>query len=136
MLVAGPNSVCDVCLEPFGCDGKAPCSISCGHVFCVDCLDRVTKPSCPLCRNYFDSRATIKLHLDLDTVKPLSPSSNATDLDHDEDARRLRDAINRVTKEGCSESQIRQLIQDGNKFFQRAPKGRVRRGRMTFSPLS
>ncbi|KAJ3510895.1 hypothetical protein NMY22_g15829 [Coprinellus aureogranulatus] len=28
--------------------------------------------------------------------------------------------------EGCLELQIRQLIQDGNKFFQRAPKGRYK----------
>ncbi|KAF6756496.1 hypothetical protein DFP72DRAFT_846791 [Ephemerocybe angulata] len=43
MLVAGPNSACEVCLEAFRCDGKAPCSISCGHVFCVDVVTRSDK---------------------------------------------------------------------------------------------
>ena len=36
MLCLGPGSVCDVCLEPFGSDLKAPCSIDCGHVFCLE----------------------------------------------------------------------------------------------------
>ncbi|KAF5339824.1 hypothetical protein D9611_009142 [Ephemerocybe angulata] len=136
MLVAGPNSACDVCLEAFGCDGKAPCSISCGHVFCVDCLSRVTRPSCPLCRDYFDSRATIKLHLDLDAVRSSpAPNSNVT-LSDEEDARRLREEIDNITTTGCTESQVRRLLADGKTFLHSLPKGTFKDLRTQYKMLS
>lgn len=123
MLVAGPNSACDVCLENFGRDGKAPCSISCGHVFCVDCLSRVERPQCPFCRNYFDPRSTIKLHLDLDNVKSSPTSTAVVSLTNDEeDADRLREQIISIAATGCSESTVRKLLADGKAFLARVPK--------------
>lgn len=34
MLVLGPNSTCDVCLECYTTGANVPHAISCGHVFC------------------------------------------------------------------------------------------------------
>ncbi|KAJ6464812.1 hypothetical protein DFH09DRAFT_957634 [Mycena vulgaris] len=48
MLSLGPGSACDVCLEPFGAELKAPSSIPCGHVFCVECDDLRSLPHSPL----------------------------------------------------------------------------------------
>ncbi|KAJ7258170.1 hypothetical protein C8J57DRAFT_1472345 [Mycena rebaudengoi] len=65
-----PGSACDVCLEQFGADHKAPCSIPCGHVFCVDCLDHLARPTCPLCRTSFELR---------DITKPTVPTAHTKD---------------------------------------------------------
>ncbi|EFI26676.1 hypothetical protein CC1G_15447 [Coprinopsis cinerea okayama7 len=121
MLVAGSTSACDVCLEPFGGDSKAPCTITCGHVFCVDCLANINPPLCPLCRKIFDPRFTVKLHLDLDNVRA-PPSPNGASAPNDDDARRLYQAISNIAEAGCSETQVRQLISEGKSFLQKQPK--------------
>ncbi|ETW75214.1 hypothetical protein HETIRDRAFT_148934, partial [Heterobasidion irregulare TC 32-1] len=52
MLVAHPDSTCDVCLDPYSTD-KTPYAIHCGHIFCLACLRRTEPPICPLCRASF-----------------------------------------------------------------------------------
>ncbi|KAF9456318.1 hypothetical protein BDZ94DRAFT_1177982 [Collybia nuda] len=116
MLSVGPGSACDVCLEPFGPDVKAPCSIQCGHVFCVTCLHQMVQSSCPLCRNHFDQRTVVKLHVDMDTVVSTCPTSAQ------QEARRLQEAIANVANEGTTEARLRQLIADATEFLATQPR--------------
>ncbi|TFK20056.1 hypothetical protein FA15DRAFT_647531 [Coprinopsis marcescibilis] len=121
MLIAGTTSSCDVCLDSFSAN-KVPCSISCGHVFCVQCLEHISPPTCPMCRKAFDPRFNVKLVLDLDNVKaPPSPSGTGTK-DADQDARRLYQEISNIAEAGCSESKVRQLISDGKSFLHKQPR--------------
>ncbi|RXW16616.1 hypothetical protein EST38_g9237 [Candolleomyces aberdarensis] len=123
MLAAGPGSCCDVCIEPFGTDGKTPCSITCGHVFCMDCLDRITRSSCPICRGYFDPKAVVKLHLDLDSVQASPKGNNAKISPEDLDAAQdLHQRVSNIAEQGSSETQVRALISDVKKFLQDKPR--------------
>ncbi|KAI6119083.1 hypothetical protein EV401DRAFT_1964601 [Pisolithus croceorrhizus] len=66
MLVVGPNSTCDVCLECYTNGVNIPHIISCGHVFCQKCLERLEQKKCPLCRMRFDPLGVKRLHVDLE----------------------------------------------------------------------
>ncbi|THV03525.1 hypothetical protein K435DRAFT_651062 [Dendrothele bispora CBS 962.96] len=111
MLCLGPGSSCDVCLDPFGDDSKAPCSIECGHVFCSDCLDHITRQTCPLCRESFDVRSAVKLHVDVDGCGAAQSATYAQ-------ARRLQRAIADVANEGATEPRLRQLLAECKTFLQ------------------
>ncbi|KAJ7176769.1 hypothetical protein C8R46DRAFT_889424 [Mycena filopes] len=124
MLSLGPGSACDVCLEPFGTDLKAPCSIPCGHVFCVHCLHHLARPTCPLCRTPFDSRHTIKLHIDLDSIAaPLSVAEMPVPANTDERARQLQNRITQVAQSGATEVQTTELTEECKAFL--APLSRT-----------
>ncbi|KAF6756508.1 hypothetical protein DFP72DRAFT_846803 [Ephemerocybe angulata] len=85
---------------------KRRVSISCGHVFCVDCLSRVTRPACPLCCDYL-TRGPLSSSTWTWPSSP-APNSNVTVSD-EEDARRLREEIDNITTTGCTESQYKML---------------------------
>ncbi|KAK0443117.1 uncharacterized protein EV420DRAFT_1278094 [Desarmillaria tabescens] len=124
MLCLGSGSTCDVCLEPFGNDTKAPCSIECGHVFCLNCLNQITRLKCPLCRSRFEPQGFVKLHIDVDDVRSSShsperpPSASPAELE----ARRLQEAIANIANEGSTEASLRQLIQDCKSFLAGQPR--------------
>ncbi|KAJ6551218.1 hypothetical protein B0H19DRAFT_164463 [Mycena capillaripes] len=124
MLSLGPGSACDVCLEPFGAELKAPCSIPCGHIFCVNCLHQVARPTCPLCRTPFDTRHTIKLHIDVDNINVL-PSFDEMPLppNSDDGARQLQERITNVAASGATEIQTTQLTEECKKFLSTVQKG-------------
>ncbi|KAJ6498582.1 hypothetical protein C8R47DRAFT_971708 [Mycena vitilis] len=123
MLSLGPGSTCDICLEPFGADLKAPCSIPCGHVFCVNCLHQLPRPSCPFCRTPFESRQAIKLHVDLDSIKaPASFDGVPVPANSDEGARHLQDKITHVAATGATEIQTTQLTEECKTFLATVPK--------------
>ncbi|KAF8815564.1 hypothetical protein BYT27DRAFT_6678592 [Phlegmacium glaucopus] len=118
MLVLGPGSNCDICFERFGQDHKAPCSITCGHVFCVSCIGQV-KTLCPLCRLPFDKHSCITLRVDSDLVA--DEQSRATPTETHE-ALRLQQAIASVADEGTTEPRLRQLIQECKTFLNGKPR--------------
>ncbi|KAJ7621318.1 hypothetical protein FB45DRAFT_139282 [Roridomyces roridus] len=123
MLSLGPGSACDVCLEPFGTELKAPCSISCGHVFCVNCLQHIARPTCPLCRTPFQARHTVKLHVDLDNIRALASSDGVPPpANSDEGARQLHKRITSVASEGATEAQTTQLTEECKAFLSTVPK--------------
>ncbi|KAJ4474281.1 hypothetical protein J3R30DRAFT_653547 [Lentinula aciculospora] len=124
MFSLGPGSVCDVCLESFGADLKAPCSISCGHVFCADCLHHITRQTCPLCRVAFDPRSIVRLHVDLDSVKTASAGSgNASDCSSaEQEARSLHERIAAVANAGTTEANLRSLISECKSFLSSQPR--------------
>ncbi|KAJ7267261.1 hypothetical protein C8J57DRAFT_1067964 [Mycena rebaudengoi] len=123
MLSLGPGSACDVCLEPFGAEEKAPCSIPCGHVFCANCLHHIARPTCPLCRKVFELRHTIKLHVDLDNIQPSSPRDRPpAPSDADERARHFQDRISHITKEGGTEAVTTQISAECRTFLRTVPK--------------
>ncbi|KAJ7705548.1 hypothetical protein B0H17DRAFT_1299049 [Mycena rosella] len=124
MLSLGPGSACDVCLEPFGVELKTPCSIPCGHVFCVSCLQHIAR-TCPLCRSPFEARHIFKLHLDLEPPTARSPSSTdqpVGSLNNDEGARQLQQRITNVAMDGATEAQTTQLTEECKKFLDTVPK--------------
>ncbi|ESK94755.1 hypothetical protein Moror_14250 [Moniliophthora roreri MCA 2997] len=59
MLVIDPSSTCDVCLDTYS-PTRAPCILSCGHVFCGICLDSISPYLCPMCRRPFDGPSSIQ----------------------------------------------------------------------------
>ncbi|KAJ6482486.1 hypothetical protein C8R45DRAFT_303164 [Mycena sanguinolenta] len=135
MLSLGPGSACDVCLDPFGAESKAPCSITCGHVFCVNCLQQVSRPTCPMCRTPFDARHTIRLHIDLDNISPSSPDialpSNA-----DDGARQLQNRITDLATNGATEAQSTQLTDECKRFLQTVPRDMYSDLRTSYKMLS
>ena len=50
------SKICCVCHDPLtifessGCSGKMVCKLSCGHLMCVDCRQKLRTQKCPLCR--------------------------------------------------------------------------------------
>ncbi|KAI3614333.1 hypothetical protein WG66_000191 [Moniliophthora roreri] len=117
MLCLAPGSACDVCLEGFGDALKAPCSIDCGHVFCVDCIDHITRPLCPLCRTPYDPRYVSKLHVDLDPTAP-TPRDNA----EEQEIRPWLERIAKFAKEGGDEQTLRTLIDECFAFLKDRPR--------------
>ncbi|KAJ7182811.1 hypothetical protein C8R43DRAFT_868474 [Mycena crocata] len=123
MLSLGPGSACDVCLEPFGADLKAPCSILCGHVFCVNCLQHLARPTCPLCRTPFEARHTIRLHIDLDSIRaPSSTEEIPIPTNVEEGVRQFQKRITELAVGGATEAQSTQLINDCKAFLAPIPK--------------
>ncbi|KAJ7779252.1 hypothetical protein B0H16DRAFT_1300295 [Mycena metata] len=123
MLSLGPGSACDVCLEPFGTDLKAPCSIPCGHVFCVSCLHNVARPTCPLCRTSFSSWDITKLHIDLESIAAaLSVEQMPVPSNTQEHARQLQNRITQVAQSGATELQTTQLTEECKVFLAPLPK--------------
>ncbi|KAF9447362.1 hypothetical protein P691DRAFT_671645 [Macrolepiota fuliginosa MF-IS2] len=121
MLSLGLGSACDVCLESFGPDAKGPCSIQCGHVFCVDCLNHLERPQCPLCRDPFEPHSVVRLHIDVEQrSSPKAPPPRPTAAE--QEARRLQDAIANVANTGSSEPNLRSLIGEGRKFLSNQPR--------------
>ncbi|KAF7291630.1 RING-type domain-containing protein [Mycena chlorophos] len=123
MLSLGPGSSCDVCLEPFTENDKAPCSIPCGHVFCSTCLQSVERPTCPLCRQPFQARHIIKLHVDVESLRPpAAPHSLSAHSSPDETARHLQERIIILASSGATEEQTTQLTADCKGFLASVPK--------------
>ncbi|KAJ7621323.1 hypothetical protein FB45DRAFT_753957 [Roridomyces roridus] len=123
MLCLGPGSACDLCLEPFDTELRAPCSISCGHVFCANCLQHIARPTCPLCRTPFQARHTVKLHVDLDNIRVLASSDGVPPpANSDERARQLHQRITSVATEGATEAQTTQLTEECKAFLSTVPK--------------
>ncbi|CAA7257507.1 unnamed protein product [Cyclocybe aegerita] len=132
MLSLGAGSSCDICFEIFGQDLKAPCSIACGHVFCIECIAQLTTRLCPLCRSEFDEDSCIRLHIDMDnTPTPSDPASGKCSLDDIAKARRFAEAYASITDQGTTESRLRQVILDGRQFLASQPKHLFRDLRVT-----
>ncbi|KAH6884694.1 hypothetical protein BKA70DRAFT_1377644 [Coprinopsis sp. MPI-PUGE-AT-0042] len=128
---------CDVRLEPFGRESKMPCSISCGYVFCVECLDNICPPMRPLCRKSFNPHLTVRLHIGLDSVKvPPSPQGSPKPTNDEEDAKRIYTAITKIATKGCSESHIRGVISEGKTFLNGKPHDSFKDLRTVFPLMS
>ncbi|TFK67212.1 hypothetical protein BDN72DRAFT_112218 [Pluteus cervinus] len=122
MLSLAPGSTCDVCLETFGQENKAPCSIPCGHVFCVGCLHHIGRPSCPLCRVPFTQQSVTKLHVDVESERSSSSPRSQPLSTSDQEARKLQEAITSITNEGTTEARLRQLIAECKTFLAGQPR--------------
>ncbi|KAK1229436.1 hypothetical protein PQX77_007484 [Marasmius sp. AFHP31] len=134
MLCLSTGSVCDVCLEPFDGDLKAPSAIECGHVFCerfvvhhvlgttkhsspfaqhhCSCLDKITRTSCPLCRQPYDPRRSFRLHVDIDGAPRVCES------------RPYFDRIASAVEHGCDESTVKHLVDECLAFVKDQPRSR------------
>ncbi|KAG6371310.1 hypothetical protein JVT61DRAFT_9781 [Boletus reticuloceps] len=125
MLVLGPNSTCDVCLECYTTGVNVPHAISCGHVFCQKCLDHLMQQKCPLCRERFSPRDIRKLHVDRDpsTIaavdSPSEPVVIAPQIDNE--SQRLLDDITRIVKEGGKVNEIRRVIDECRAYYKSQP---------------
>ncbi|KAJ6598288.1 hypothetical protein DFH09DRAFT_1131481 [Mycena vulgaris] len=123
MLTLGPGSACDVCLKAFGAELSAPCSLTCGHVFCAGCLQEISRPVCPLCRTPFEARHTIRLHIDLDNIRSSASDELVVHSSTEEEACKLQKRISSVAVDGgTEESQIAQITEDCQTFLATVPK--------------
>ncbi|KAJ8082660.1 hypothetical protein PM082_008516 [Marasmius tenuissimus] len=110
MLCLNSGSVCDVCLEPFDGDLKAPSAIECGHVFCESCLDKITRNSCPLCRQSYDPRRAFRLHVDIEGAPRVYES------------RPYFNRIANAVEHGCDESTVKHLVDECLAFLKDQPR--------------
>jgi outer membrane murein-binding lipoprotein Lpp len=62
------GKLCAVCLEPLstGILSRTPC----WHVFHTECIDRVSQPTCPICRGDMDMTMKIRVHSEEDAQGP------------------------------------------------------------------
>ncbi|KXN89176.1 hypothetical protein AN958_06103 [Leucoagaricus sp. SymC.cos] len=124
MIALTSTSYCDICLEYFGQDpAKSPCSLLCGHVFCLVCLPNVSGHICPLCRTPYQPSDVVKLHLDVDGTSRGSPSSpplSATQAE--QEAKRFHSLFAEVANNGSSEGKLRSIIDDCRKFLVSQPR--------------
>ncbi|KAG6331738.1 hypothetical protein ID866_7349 [Astraeus odoratus] len=122
MLVVGPNSTCDVCLECYTNGVNIPHAINCGHVFCQKCLEHLVQHKCPLCRTRFSPQEVRRLHVDRDpNVKaiveeePAQPAPAAPV--EDEEAQRLLNEIAQIVKQGAKLHEIRSVIDECRAYY-------------------
>ncbi|KIJ62292.1 hypothetical protein HYDPIDRAFT_169207 [Hydnomerulius pinastri MD-312] len=124
MLVVGPNSTCDVCLECYTSGANVPHAITCGHVFCQKCLGHLAQHKCPLCRQRFSPQDIRKLHVDRDPSSAaindsIEPSAQPPPVD--DEAQRLLDDIARIVKEGAKIHDIRRVIDESRAYYKSQP---------------
>ncbi|KDQ53910.1 hypothetical protein JAAARDRAFT_136452 [Jaapia argillacea MUCL 33604] len=125
MLIIHPSSTCDVCLEGYNSVNCVPHAVACGHIFCLRCLQSLTKLSCPLCRVKFEIPEVRRLHLD--PAIPLSPRTAVADLAKaSPEVRRMQDAITRIVREGASLSDVKTTIDDIHLWLKGQPQDQVR----------
>ncbi|TFK36274.1 hypothetical protein BDQ12DRAFT_610198 [Crucibulum laeve] len=127
MLVLGPDSACDVCLDGYDNDTKLPYSIQCGHVFCSQCIPSLPRDTCPICRASFSRSEVRRLHVDLDSVKATPEAL---------EAKRLQAAIAKIANEGSSEQNLRQFIQEGKAFLTSQPRAMYKELRTSLKMIS
>ncbi|KZT03708.1 uncharacterized protein LAESUDRAFT_659264 [Laetiporus sulphureus 93-53] len=77
MLVLQPSSACDVCMETYD-NERDPHLISCGHTFCLSCLELLIPQRCPLCRRDFDPDQVRRLYVSEDDRSATPALSNVT----------------------------------------------------------
>ncbi|PCH38934.1 hypothetical protein WOLCODRAFT_141007 [Wolfiporia cocos MD-104 SS10] len=117
MLVLSTSSVCDVCLDSFT-DGKVPYAITCGHTFCLRCLQQLTRHTCPLCRTPFDPAELRKLHVEYSrSSTPPPPGSSES-----REAQVYMKHITRIVREGAMASEVNELIQEIHAWLQTQPE--------------
>ncbi|KIY72328.1 hypothetical protein CYLTODRAFT_388978 [Cylindrobasidium torrendii FP15055 ss-10] len=123
-LLLGSGSTCDVCLDAFDADNCAPCSIECGHIFCLKCLNALSRPKCPLCRSRFEPQSVVKLHIDVDEVRPPSQAHDGPRALSDDQvvANSYQERIASACNEGSSEPALRQLIDECRQFLGQQPR--------------
>ncbi|KII85514.1 hypothetical protein PLICRDRAFT_319062 [Plicaturopsis crispa FD-325 SS-3] len=117
-LLIHPTSTCDVCLEPYSWSTQAqtPHAIACGHVFCLNCLQNLRQPVCPLCRKSFQPDRAKRLHVDKFTGE-----SDADTIDQDVFALMQRIAL--VSGEHQPEEQVTETIRDVEGWLNTQPGG-------------
>ncbi|KAI5993874.1 hypothetical protein EDD15DRAFT_2166683 [Pisolithus albus] len=123
MLVVGPNSTCDGCLECYTNGVNIPHAISCGHVFRQKCVEHLVQNKCPLCRIHFDPLEVRRLYVDGD------PNVNATIEEEsaqrpfptpvaNEEPQCLLNEITRIVKEDAKINEIRRVIDECRTYYE------------------
>ncbi|TDL20306.1 hypothetical protein BD410DRAFT_377237 [Rickenella mellea] len=140
MLVINANSTCDVCLETYSANGPTiPHAITCGHTFCLRCLQSLEHRRCPLCREPFQPFDVRKLHFDASAApssRPVSASNPSLHSTHGADmgstsehALLLQQRITEIVREssvpsGVSQHNVQDLLEDVHRFLSSEPADR------------
>ncbi|KAI9063653.1 hypothetical protein FKP32DRAFT_692164 [Trametes sanguinea] len=103
MLTLYKDSTCDVCLEPYTIE-REPYAIACGHVFCLGCLNNLSRPHCPLCRATIRGVDIRRLHVDKTNLPLSTPQSPPAELESADRARQFQTQISRIIREGSTAS--------------------------------
>jgi hypothetical protein len=93
------------------------------------CLDSLSKPICPLCRNKFQPQDIRKLHIDrgqtplITDTETLKPGSEIVEYSHE--ARRYQTDITRIVREGAPTAELRTLIEECHIWLKSQPYDQV-----------
>ena len=90
----------------------------------TSCLPNIPTHLCPLCRTPFTS--VVKLHLDVDDAPkgyPMTPSLNITQ--SEQEARRLLGLFDKALDHGCSEVELKGLLEGCKAFLSSQPRSVV-----------
>jgi len=90
----------------------------------ASCLPSVPNHLCPLCRTQYTS--FVKLHLDVDGVpkgSPKTPLLNA--IQPEQEARRLLGLFDKAIDYGCSEGELKGLLEECKSFLSSQPRSMV-----------
>lgn len=103
-----------------------------GHVprilitFFHSCLNSLTRSKCPLCRQRFDPRSLVKLHIDSDEAhSPSHAPEPAVETSDVLEARGFQERIAAAANEGTTEQGVRQLIDECRAFLSQQPRNNV-----------
>lgn len=122
MLVLHSSSTCDVCLDSYGED-KVPHTISCGHSFCLRCLQLLTRQCCPLCRKPFVPEEVRRLHTGKASRSATPPPSDpALAAEAASRAQRLLRRITRIVLEGATSEDLQDAIGETHSWLLTQPE--------------
>jgi hypothetical protein len=86
------------------------------RLFVIRCLHAVNNQLCPLCRTPFKSY--VKLHLDVEVVPKGSPTTiPLSGTQAEQEARRFLSLFDKAANRGCSESDLKGIIDECKAFL-------------------
>ncbi|KDQ11521.1 hypothetical protein BOTBODRAFT_451425 [Botryobasidium botryosum FD-172 SS1] len=65
MLTLDPSSACPVCAKKYHPELLPPYLTTCGHTFCLPCLQDLDAPKCPTCHDTLQITRVRQVHIDV-----------------------------------------------------------------------
>ncbi|KAG6377882.1 hypothetical protein JVT61DRAFT_14668 [Boletus reticuloceps] len=129
MLIVGPNSTCDICMESYMEVAGMPHVIPCGHIFCRGCLTRMQRASlqnllrskCPICRQQFSSRDIHQLRVDSGGSSPTRVTPQV-----DTQVQRLLDDIEKMVDGHATVEEMQRAVDQCNAYHDLHPGSSLR----------
>ncbi|KAF8126357.1 hypothetical protein EV363DRAFT_1526745 [Boletus edulis] len=130
MLIVGPNSTCDICMESYmEVPAGMPHVIPCGHIFCRGCLTRMRRASlqstvrskCPICRQQFSPRDIHQLRVDSGGSSPTRVTPQV-----DIQVQRLLGDIEKMIDQHATVEEMQRAVDQCNAYHDLHPDSSLR----------